>query len=267
MTALIGGGRTAEVFEHDESRVLKLFYDFVDAADVEAEFAKAQLAFANGVFTPEAHALVQHEGRYGIVYQRIAGPSLLRELQRVPWRSAAIARQMAGLHRRIHAVACPPGLGQQKSRLCESIARADGLAARTRHAIVDYTMALPDGEALCHGDFHPDNVLVGQGLWVIDWMTAARGHPACDVARTAMLLECTELPGKLPKAVRTVLVWLQQRLARGYVREYLRLSGLDVGEVAQWRVPNDAARLAERLSPEERRVMLQRIDAALPALR
>ncbi|PZF85875.1 phosphotransferase [Jiangella anatolica] len=35
---------------------------------------------------------------------------------------------------------------------------------------------------LVHGDFSPKNVLVGQGLWVIDFEVAHRGDPAFDLA-------------------------------------------------------------------------------------
>ncbi|MFD1910018.1 phosphotransferase family protein [Paenibacillus rhizoplanae] len=46
---------------------------------------------------------------------------------------------------------------------------------------------LPDGEKLCHGDFHPDNILMDDKLWVIDWMTGVRGNPAADVARSVIM--------------------------------------------------------------------------------
>lgn len=47
---------------------------------------------------------------------------------------------------------------------------------------------LPDGEALCHGDFHPRNVIVdGDELTIIDWVDASSGPPAADLARSAII--------------------------------------------------------------------------------
>jgi len=48
---------------------------------------------------------------------------------------------------------------------------------------------MPDGDRLCHGDFHPINVLgdLAQPL-VIDWLDAARGAPAADACRSYLLL-------------------------------------------------------------------------------
>jgi aminoglycoside phosphotransferase (APT) family kinase protein len=54
---------------------------------------------------------------------------------------------------------------------------------------------LPQGAALCHFDFHPDQVLMTQrGPVVIDWMTAFRGHPLADVARSCVLLSFGQAP-------------------------------------------------------------------------
>ena len=42
-----------------------------------------------------------------------------------------------------------------------------------------------DGDKLCHGDFHPGNVLLTEkGAVVIDWMTASICNPWADMART-----------------------------------------------------------------------------------
>lgn len=47
---------------------------------------------------------------------------------------------------------------------------------------------LPDGEALCYGDFHPRNVIVdGDELTNIDWVDASSGPPAADLARSAII--------------------------------------------------------------------------------
>jgi aminoglycoside phosphotransferase (APT) family kinase protein len=48
---------------------------------------------------------------------------------------------------------------------------------------------LPDGDRLCHGDYHPGNVLQAAGrIAVIDWGAATRGAPETDHARALLLL-------------------------------------------------------------------------------
>ena len=49
---------------------------------------------------------------------------------------------------------------------------------------------MPEGDCLCHGDFHPINVLgaVSRPL-VIDWSHACSGNPSADVCRSYLLLK------------------------------------------------------------------------------
>ena len=54
---------------------------------------------------------------------------------------------------------------------------------------------LPDGNILCHGDFHPGNILISDGhAVVIDFMNICHGHFLYDVARTTFLVEYTPVP-------------------------------------------------------------------------
>ena len=118
-------------------------------------------------------------------------------------------------------------------------------------AILELLEGLPDGDRLCHGDFHPGNIMMAGGEPVlIDWTNATRGDPTADVARTRLMLRIgTPPPGTsavlrgLSLFGRRVLVWL-------YLRAYRRVRPLDVEAVARWEVPVAAARFAERI-PEE----------------
>jgi aminoglycoside phosphotransferase (APT) family kinase protein len=49
---------------------------------------------------------------------------------------------------------------------------------------------MPEGDRLCHGDFHPVNVMGETSRpFVIDWPDACRGDPAADVCRSFLLLK------------------------------------------------------------------------------
>jgi aminoglycoside phosphotransferase (APT) family kinase protein len=54
---------------------------------------------------------------------------------------------------------------------------------------------LPDGNALCHGDFHPGQLMLSDGECVaFDWPGAKRGDALFDYARTRVLLTMGEPP-------------------------------------------------------------------------
>ncbi len=67
---------------------------------------------------------------------------------------------------------------------------------RTRkHAIAQHAAGLPDGDQVCHGDFHPDNImLTPAGPRVIDWNNATSGNPLADIAWTSLILRMGEAP-------------------------------------------------------------------------
>ena len=87
------------------------------------------------------------------------------------------------------------------------IGENEKLPLKLRQAVLNVLEGLPDGEQLCHGDFHPGNILVtARGAVIIDWMTASRGTAAGDVARTAIILEAAQPPPGTP--MRWLIEWI-----------------------------------------------------------
>lgn len=256
---LIGAGRTADVFLYDEEQVLKLYKESVDAASVVREFDTAVYACENNLPTPKPIAVIQEENRHGIVFRRIEGTSLLNLLSDSPMSMPHIAVKMARLHHHINSIAYSDASNSQKESLVHAIMRSPLLSEGDKAKIRNYIETLPDEKFLCHGDFHPDNILIDEDLWIIDWMTGTSGSPACDVARSRMILECSDIPEAIPAVQRFFLSFGKKALAKKYVREYCRISGLTPGEIDRWMLPLYAARLAENLSGKETALLLKRI--------
>lgn len=77
---------------------------------------------------------------------------------------------------------------------------------------------LPDGSALCHGDFHPGNILISNGhTVVIDFMNLCHGDFLYDVARTVFLIEYTPVPVELEH--RKMLLEFKKNLADLYLMQ------------------------------------------------
>jgi aminoglycoside phosphotransferase (APT) family kinase protein len=58
-----------------------------------------------------------------------------------------------------------------------------GVAERLMAVAGPYLTQRPGPQALVHGDFRPDNLLVGDGaVWVVDWQTVAFGAAFGDLA-------------------------------------------------------------------------------------
>jgi len=249
--ALIGQGRTAEVYAWGDGRILKLYRPEMPREWVDYEARAGRLVTDAGLAAPAIAGVVEVDGRAGILYERIDGPTMLEMAARRPWTLFRSAAQLAELHAAMHA--CPAeGLPRQRESLRRAIARAPRLAETARAQALQALEALPDGDQLCHGDYHPENILMSAGgPVVIDWMTATCGNPVADVARTSLLFRMGRLPpgSSVPKKA---LVSTSRRLYHGaYLRRYAQLRPLPRPELEAWLPVLAAARLAERIPAEE----------------
>ncbi|HEU5347885.1 MAG TPA: aminoglycoside phosphotransferase family protein [Ktedonobacterales bacterium] len=246
----IAEGRTAEIFAWSEGQVLKLFRPGWEPEVAAHEAAIARTLDATGVPVPRVGDLTEVDGRPGIVYERVTGPSLLTILSSQPLRLPAVARTLGEVHASVHQHTVPmlPNLREVLARRIQAVTL---LPPAQQRAALDSLEALPDGEALCHGDYHPDNVLLSpRGPLVIDWGNAALGDPLADVARTLLLMRASFVYPK-SRAERIARRALTATLNRLYLRRYRQLRPIDRARLTAWELPITAARLIEDIAEEE----------------
>lgn len=190
-------------------------------------------------------------GRWGIVFARVDGPSLFDATQRRPWRMFAAIRQLAELHARLHRVEAPADWPTQRERIAGNIDAAVNLAPENRAEAHKQLKELPDGSVVCHGDFHPGNVLVAAGgPVVIDWDAATRGHPLGDVAWTVRLIRTATLPPWTPRPFHWLLAATRARIERVYLDRYFDLLPGPRDAVEAWQGPV-AAEARGKARPKE----------------
>ncbi len=258
---LLGRGRQAEIYAWGEGEVVKLFYASFSAGSIEHEYRVTRLVWKAGLPVPAVKELIEIDGRTGIVYERIEGTSLLGQLRSHPWKLTRIARLLAELHAEIHRHALDdPGIPSLKDVLQNRIERAKQLEGPLRERALETLRRLPDGNGLCHGDFHPDNIiLTASGPIVIDWPAVKRGDPFADAAMTSLLLRAGSPPeGSVQKALANTVRLIVHQV---YMQTYLRLRNASAGEVMKWMLPVAAARLGENI-PGESAALLRMISRA-----
>jgi len=242
----LGAGREAEVYAYGDSTVLKLYRPGFGGHTVEA----AALRSLDGAgIAPRLLDVVDHIERTGLVMERFDGTDMLTLLQRQPWRLLGLADALANAHRAVNRVAAPADLPNLRPVLAARIHDA-AMPSQLRDFAIRVLDGLPDGDRLCHGDYHPGNVLLtADRTAVIDWPGAARGVPEADHARTLLLLRwANPLPGtRLPS--RALIAAGRSLLARQYARTYQR-SGPSVRQVDSWLLVHAAARLSEGIQAE-----------------
>ena len=90
---------------------------------------------------------------------------------------------------------------------------------------------------ICHGDFHPQNLLAmaGRVTAVLDWANVLVAEPECDVASTLAILHAAPVE-LLPvhTALRPLLAGLRSILVARYLARYRRARRLDAGRLAYY---------------------------------
>jgi uncharacterized protein (TIGR02172 family) len=221
---LVGRGLTSDVFEWENGRVLKLFFTWMPRPKIEREYNVSRAIQGTGFPAPQVFELIEMDGRLGIIFERIDGISMFRTIQRKPWKLYAGALELAGLHARMHDVKAPPELPTQREQLQGWIDAAKDFSTTELQAARAALAKVPEGESLCHGDFHPENILYSsRGPIVIDWITGTRGDPVLDVARSRSLFLRAAIPEGTPFHMRLVLHTCRAIITKVYLSRYFKL--------------------------------------------
>ncbi len=210
---------------------------------------------------PIAHDVVEEQGRFGILVDHVHGPNYLEwMLEHQTALNKLIALFVQEQHEiHMHKV---PELPSIKDILSTKISGSEAVPRESKEFLLRKMKALPEGEHLCHLDYHPENIVVSlDGPLVIDWADAGKGNYLADVAMTSVLLEIGTLPigmsrdqGRLDNTM--------DRLFANYIMEYMKMCGKTDEELLVWRAPVAAARLAEGIE-EEREPLLRILKANL----
>lgn len=264
--AIIGTGLTAEVLPWGEGRVLKRFRPGRPVAKVEREYVITRAARAAGLPVPAAYEVVTTEGRLGIVFERVHGVTMLEHFQGQPWKLFGVTRLIAELHAQVHGWPAPSEIPPLRRRVEERIADAQGLSAADQEVARRCLNRLPDGDALCHGDFHPGNILMGAGgPVIIDWGGGTRGDPLADVAQTLVLIQRENLPPETPLLLRLLMSMSRMLLCAAYQKRYLKLRDGTRRRIKAWKLLLLATR-ADEGKRNERQLLLRRLTAVLDQL-
>jgi aminoglycoside phosphotransferase (APT) family kinase protein len=165
----------------------------------------------------------------------------------------------------------------------------EGLSPSMRWLLEHRPTPGPAG-VICHGDFHPQNLLVADGRVsaVLDWPNVVVAEPEYDVASTRAILALTPIElSAVPAALRPLIALLRPLMVARYLATYRRSRPLDPSRLryyeaascmrglvraAEVRVagggaanPLDASSFADRLAARFTRI--SGVAVALPALR
>ncbi len=203
---------------------------------------------ASGYPAARVLALLDDDWSIGLpaqIAERAPGTTMLDAMAASPRRAPALMRRLAALHAQLHelpvetwpvpgarGVTAPRKLALVRTR----VERGDAEIGRTLGRVEQALAVLePAPDVVCHGDFHPLNVVVdGAGdAVVVDWTDATLDDRHSDVGRTVALLRSAAVAGGSP-IERVLLAVIGPVLAFVYLRAYGRLLPVDRDRLRRW---------------------------------
>ncbi len=250
---LIAQGRTADIHTwKNEQTIVKLYHNWFQPAWIQNELRRTTAIQSLDLPIPKVGEVVTAQGRNGLTYERIHGISMLDALRNEPQQVSAVATRLADLHLKLHALDAKPSILNQHQKLEGKIRDADALSSTVRAALIDKLHQMPDGQSVCHGDFHPGNIVVttngdAQDV-IVDWIDCSFGNPVADVARSSILFLGGITGNEAPDpAFDQLLLECHER----YLTRYFEQSQHDIAEYKRWLPIIAGARLNEGITSLE----------------
>jgi uncharacterized protein (TIGR02172 family) len=260
--AKVASSRKCDIHAISKHEVIKIHRLDMPLEDIERCARLSYAVFKAGLPVPRSHPLPVkvHDGRYGIIFERVHGSMLSEQMSKKPASLPRFTRVLAQQHKIVHSVSDVAGLPVQAEALAQKIRKLDCLDELDRLKLLQLLESMPAGNTLCHGDFHCENVISSKSRHMfIDWGDCTLGNELGDVARTWVIMRFVTGFGWMTRAY----CWLFASL---YERNYLRGTTHSRKELDAWKVICAAARLSESVPEKELTHLRRFVRSALARL-
>ncbi|MDR2485473.1 MAG: aminoglycoside phosphotransferase family protein [Treponema sp.] len=252
---LIAEGASAGVYVDDNHRLIKLFKDSFPKERIQKEARNQKTLYEMGLPVPKVFEITALNGRYALVMEYIRGTTLGEKIikntgyvngitieQNLSEETDSI-HTIIDLQIKVHSVTLQE-FPLMKEKLTEQINRVNDLNEKQKGIILKKLDPMRFRNNVCHGDFHPFNVIETDkgGIIILDWADAAIGNPEADIYRTYMIIELH-----------------QPETAEKYLEIYCNKTGADKEEILHYEPILMTARLSETITKKERAEILHRL--------
>lgn len=239
---LIAKGNTAEIYLCD-NKVVKLFKEYLPNTESLYEAQKQKYAYSCGLHVPKVFEVTEIQGRQAIIMEYVEGESVGELLLNNLSKAEHFISICVSIQQKIHAISVSPDeIEPMKERLYRQINSVHSLDEKQKGNILKRLDSIIFEPRLCHGDFHPFNLIMSNDdVNIIDWVDASSGDIRADVFRTYLLYAQSYI-----------------ELAEMYLQIYCSNTDLTRDKIFQWAPIIIAARFSEEISPQNE-VYLKRL--------
>ena len=240
---ILGRGKTAMICGKGDVAA-KIYVEGFDKAEIFHEAYLLALVEKTGLPVPKVYGIEQCGKRFVLLMSRIKGNSLKDILFSGEKTPEEYMNRLVGLQIQMHAFRIDTSILPAKTAVFrKNILYNPRLTDTERQYYLKLLETMPEGDSLCHGDFHIGNVLLDKDVYtIIDWAEVSSGPAAADACRT--YLDYKYL-GKMlldPEAA--------EYLAELFLEKYTAASGMSREEILVW-LPINAASIYGFIQDEE----------------
>ena len=227
----------------DGDRCIKLFDADYSKADILNEALNQARVEETGLPIPKIQEVTKIDGKWAIVMDYIKGKTLAQLMEENPDKIDEYMNRFVDIQLNMHEKRAPL-LNKLKDKMNRKIS-ASSLDATTRYELHMRLESMPKHDKLCHGDFNPSNIIVGEdGIdYIIDWSHATQGNASAGAARTYLLF----------------CLYYSKDLAEKYLNLFCKKSDTARQYVQSW-LPIVAASQSVKGKPEEREFLLNWVN-------
>jgi hypothetical protein len=232
---LVARGGQADIYDYGNGKVIRVPRRPQDYDRIRYEYRVYLSLSCSGVDAPKVDELVEVNGAPSIVMQRIVGTSMIDQIRRQPLLIRQKGFDLARMHLGLLKINANASISSSKDQARYCISKSGALSEETKRVLMDLLADLPEGKSLCHGDFHPGNIIHSDGKdFIVDWSGATKGDVLYDVAHTYLLL------GTVPRAPGvSLLMYAMQKLlgkamASIYLKTIAKSISIDPDQLSSW---------------------------------
>ncbi|WP_459502709.1 phosphotransferase family protein [Bacillus sp. C1] len=230
----IATGNTAKIYLCD-NKIVKVFKKHFPSTESLYEARKQEYAYSCGLHVPKVLEITNINGRQAIIMEYVKGQTVGELFSHNMERAEHYISICVNVQQKVHAVVVESDLLEPMSeRLRRKIESVQNLDEKQKGNLLRQLDSKVFESRLCHGDFHPFNLIMSHdNVKIIDWVDASAGDIRADVCRTYLLYAQSSV-----------------ELAEMYLHIYCKHAGLSRDEVLGWAPIIAGARLSESVSSE-----------------
>ena len=211
--------RTGKTVYRDGDNCVKVFDKDYSKSDVLNEALNQARVEETGLNIPKIKEVTMIDGKWAIVSEFIPGKTLARLMEEEPEKKDEYLELFVDIQLSVHAKECPL-LTKLKDKMNRKISQTS-LDATARYDLHTRLEGMPKHKKLCHGDFNPSNIIIGEDgtPYILDWSHATQGNASADAARTYLLFW---LAGDIEGANKYLSLFCKKsNTAKQYVQKWM----------------------------------------------